>query len=797
MKKINTILLFLCLSFGSIAQNILNMELLSNVNYPENCNDIWGYVAEDGSEYAILGTTEATAVLDLSDPTNPVELAYIEGATSTWRDMKQWGNYAYVTTDVGADGLLIIDMTNAPEEITWEFWQPDLEVGTFAEPLEKCHNIYIDEKGYAYLSGCNISNEGVIILDVFTTPGTPIYVGAADARYSHDAYARGDTLWSSDILTGIFSVWDVSDRTNPIELASQTTTTFFTHNAWLSTDGNYLFTTDERPDAFVDAYDVSDLSDIKLLDSYKPADTRDQGVIPHNVHYLDGGYLVISWYTDGVKIVDANRPTNLVEVGSYDTYTGNQTGFNGCWGVTPFLPSGLVIASDINTGLYVFNPTYVRACYLEGTVRSASNGMMLNDVEVVIESGFFNDTTSDPMGAFKTGQAEAGTFDVTFSKDGYFTKTVPAVLVNGEVTILDVELESLPTAAISVQTLRDADNNPIENAKVLIVSETFSYEATTDATGSFTLAEVFFDDYTIYAGAWGYENILFDENVTINADGEYTITLKEAYQDDFILDLGWESTGDAPTGIWERGVPVGTSFQGTQSNPGADISGDVGNQCYVTGNGGGGAGTDDIDDGTVILTSPIMDLTTYNSPMLSYNLWFLNAGGSGTPNDYLEVKLTNGTDEVILETLTSDDSAGFWRTTSEFDVASLIELTNDMRLVVTSADDDPGHLVEAAIDAFLVLEGEPNSIQTSINTDFELLAYPNPFSDQINVQFDVNGATASQLEVHNLLGQVIEVVNLNNDKGTLQIGANLPKGIYLIKIQADQEISKTIKIIKE
>ena len=94
MKKSLTLLTFIFISVLSQAQNILNMELLSNVNYPESCNDIWGYVAPDGSEYAILGTTQATAIHDLSDPANPVELAYISGANSTWRDMKQWGEYA-------------------------------------------------------------------------------------------------------------------------------------------------------------------------------------------------------------------------------------------------------------------------------------------------------------------------------------------------------------------------------------------------------------------------------------------------------------------------------------------------------------------------------------------------------------------------------------------------------------------------------------------------------------------------------------------------------------------------------
>ena len=36
-----------------------------------NLNDVWGYVDEFGNEYAIVGTTIGTSVVDLSDPNNP------------------------------------------------------------------------------------------------------------------------------------------------------------------------------------------------------------------------------------------------------------------------------------------------------------------------------------------------------------------------------------------------------------------------------------------------------------------------------------------------------------------------------------------------------------------------------------------------------------------------------------------------------------------------------------------------------------------------------------------------------
>ena len=430
------------------AQSNLNLEFIANLDqHPEGYNDIWGYVAQDSTEYAILGCVAGTSIISLENPLNPIEIEFIPGGNSIWRDMKSWGDYVYVTTDASPDGLLIINMEEAPNNITWEFWTPNLSVGGNTQTLEGCHNLYIDENGYCYISGCaTLGQGGVLIFDLNTTPGLPIFVGAQDDRYSHDVYVRGDTMWSSDVFDGFFSVYNISDKSNPELLATQSTSFDFTHNAWLSDDGHYLFTTDERPDAYVDAYDVSDLSDIRFLDSFRPKETENKGVIPHNTHYKDG-FLVTSWYTDGLVIMDAHRPDNLIKVGHYDTYPGTHGGFSGCWGAYPWLPSGIILASDMNTGLYLLQPAYKKACYLEGKVTDAVTGAPVNDAIIEILSNEVNEERTNPFGDYKTGQAEAGIFDVVCSHPDYPTKTVQATLINSEVTILDIQLGETSTAS--------------------------------------------------------------------------------------------------------------------------------------------------------------------------------------------------------------------------------------------------------------------------------------------------------------------------------------------------------------
>ena len=55
-----------------------NTTLLSHVDYQNlhqaNLNDVWGYVDETGKEYAIVGTTKGTSILDVSNPTSPTEI---------------------------------------------------------------------------------------------------------------------------------------------------------------------------------------------------------------------------------------------------------------------------------------------------------------------------------------------------------------------------------------------------------------------------------------------------------------------------------------------------------------------------------------------------------------------------------------------------------------------------------------------------------------------------------------------------------------------------------------------------
>ena len=97
MKRIILFTIAVLSVFSASAQ--LNMEYKSHVEYDETLNDIWGYAAPNGREYALVGFQEGVSIIDVTDTENPVIKGYAPGPSSTWRDIKTWGDYAYVTNE--------------------------------------------------------------------------------------------------------------------------------------------------------------------------------------------------------------------------------------------------------------------------------------------------------------------------------------------------------------------------------------------------------------------------------------------------------------------------------------------------------------------------------------------------------------------------------------------------------------------------------------------------------------------------------------------------------------------------
>lgn len=770
-----------------VAHAQLNIEFVGQLSYQaihnSNISNLWGYTDEFGNEYAIVGVNGGNgpggvSVVSLADPADPQEVFFHPGLASIWREVKVWGDFAYITTEANSGGITIVDLGPLPQNtnLTATVWQaPDW--GT-------SHSLFIDENGRLYIHGANRGNGGVIMYDLTQDPWNPVEVGSFDNWYCHDSYARGDTLYPAHIYDGFFSIVDVSDPANPVLLGTHATPNEFTHNTWLDDSGQYLFTTDERTDSYVAAYDVSDPTDIQFL--HKLQSDPGSGAIPHNTYWL-GNYLVTSYYTYGVAIYDATNPSNLVEVGNYDTSPFTGDGFNGAWGVYPFFESGRLIISDIQQGLIVLQPTYTHACWLQGTVRNANTQVPVGQATVVL-NGTNNSSTTGISGIYGTGYHAAGTYSVSVSAPGYEPKTINGVdLVNGGVTLLDIDL--VPLVAFTFQgTVIDAvTQEPLEGAMVQMTSEVYAYEGTTGADGTFAIPGVFADDFAILAGKWGWRTACPNVQSITSATGAITIPLDPGYYDDFELDFGWTVNSTATAGIWERGIPVGTTYLGAQCNPGADVPGDCGGQAYVTGNGGGQAGEDDLDNGHTTLTSPVFDATTVWDPGILYHRWFYNAGGSGAPNDRMRVSLTNGTETVLIEEVQTSASAWVQRS---FRIADHIVPGPAMQLIVYVVDDDPGHLVEGGLDLFKVVELSGVGVDEAVLPGFQL--WPNPAQDrfQVVLPHDDNAF----LEVLDALGRVV-LGPLPVRGGRADVAHDLRSGTYMVRVTDGRSAAMVQRVV--
>ncbi len=766
-----------------------NVTFRSNLTYNGNAlSNIGGYADSAGNEYALVGYEQGLSIVDVTDPANPTIVVDVPGTSSIWREVKTWQHYAYVTTEGCCNGLQIVDLSYLPDSVSVKYWDGGAALNN---NLQTIHALHVDQ-GYVYLFGSNLFNGSALVVDL-SDPWNPVYQGHTPGTYIHDGYVRNDTLWGAHIYDGYFAVYDLSNKSNPVVLASQITPTQFTHNTWLNDAGTVLFTTDENSGSYLGAYDITNLSNIVELDQIQL--TPGSGSIIHNTHTLND-YEVISWYKDGIAIVDVSHPDNMIVTGHYDTYPqGSGNGFNGAWGVYPFLPSGNLVVSDIDNGLFVLTPTYVRGCYLEGMVTDSVTGLPINNAVVTIVGQSITKNTKI-TGEYKTGLATAGTYTIQVSKNGYNTKTITGVsLQNGIVTNLNVQLSSsVQQITLTGQVTEAGTGQPIANATVQLNGSLGNVNIQTDPSGQFSIPGFFVGNYVITAGKWGYQNYCDNgQNITA-ATSPISIQLVKGYYDDFALDFGWTISG--PSGnAWERAVPVATTNQGQTCNPGSDVLGDCSNLAMVTDNGGGGPWDNDVDQGSTILTSPAFDATTYQNPHVTYNRWFYNGGTTnGQPDDSMKIYLTDGTNTVALELLGPANSSSAW-TAHTIRIADYLTPSSAMRLIVDVGDPGPVfNIVEGGLDLFSVDEVVSVTENTSAGT--QLIVVRNPFHDQTQIRLpktSINGL----LQIFTVDGKLVETVSTTGQQQEATIGRNLNNGLYLVHYSNAGGVHAVLKMVKQ
>lgn len=622
----------------------LRVELLSQIDImdPNSSSDVWGW--NDGSTYlAILGSRTGTLFIDVTDPQNPTEAGFIPGPTSSWRDIKTYDRYAYIGTEGSGtgQGVQIVDLID-PQNPTL--------VNTYATNFATSHNIFIDvDRALLYIVGTNNNARIASLAD----PVHPVEVGAFTPRYVHDAYARGNRAYFSEIYAGRHEIIDVTNPASPQVISSWLTPDTFTHNSWVNADGTLVVTTDERTNGHLSVYDVSDpQAPGTLLSEF----LQSEGSIIHNAYFDDGPWnrVAISHYTLGFKYVDLQRPGVPVELGSYDTYPAADTGFAGAWGVYAFDPRGYFYMGDIQSGLFVLE--YVPSGgTLTGIVRDAAagDGVAAAQVQVITQGEVLATNAAGEFGAY------VGTGDLVLrvTANGYAAKFVDAgaMQLDGGIDVV-VELEPLELSSIAGVVREAGSLLPLAGVEVGVVG--MQAKATTDENGAYSLGGIPVGQRLVAAEGFGYEGT--DRLVLVGQAAPAVLDLeleRALFRDDLEADEGWTVSSTAISGAWVRVDPNGTG--GGTVQPEHDHTPDPAVTAFVTGQGppGGAPENGDVDGGATTLISPLLDLSAMRNPQLVYHRWFSAMTGD-LDGGTLRVDINNGSQGWRnVELLTQDANA--------------------------------------------------------------------------------------------------------------------------------------------
>ena len=796
MKRLHFwIWLTACLPLSVVFSQALNdhTQLLGRFqrNLETHYSDIWGYAA-DGREYALLGTYEGVSIVDVTDPANPVEVDFIPGPQSLWRDIKTYQHYAYVVHDGNDDqhpepGMQIIDLSALPDSARLvTTYRTNMGDGT-------AHNLYIDGQ-FVYIAG-NSEFPGALILDL-SLPEQPQQVGAWTETYWHDVVALRDTVYGSAMFDGAVEIVDATDKSQLKLITKVTYPDAFTHNAWMTDDNRYLSQTDEAAGLPVNFWDLSDPTNPKRVATFALPDPA----IAHNTH-IRGNYAFISYYCDGLRILDISQRRVPVDVGYYDTYPDDNfrhdCGFQGAWGAFPFLPSGNILISDMTYGLHIVAFDSLRAGYIEGVIRDATSGEGIPEVDIQLLNPEFNEGKTTVLvsddGTYIMG-ARPGVRRFRFSKFGYFDREIEVTLKPGVTLPLDVSLQPLPRVDLTVQA-RDDRGQPIPNARVVLFAEGFRKTVPTDDAGDVTLT-VPEAHYRISLIQWGWLRV--DREVTLSAPQmQVELRTRPGYLETFTEAEPWQlsAAGDDSRFSWfiarPADHPLGFRL------PAEDYTGDAEGLAVLS----------RAWHGRTTLTSPPFDATRFKKPVLQFARFYNPyRWASIQANDTLKVMLSNDDGQTWTEIAAYTTIDREW-TVVRIPIDPLLTPTQAMRVRFINIEGPDNGTPRAS--AFCMLDDiqiVPESVLTSVTASralperLQLLPnFPNPFNPSTTVVWDQPRDGEVTIQVYNILGQRVWAQPLGFQKaGRNQLTLRLPEqpsGVYFWSVRFNGVESERRKML--
>ncbi|HTK69881.1 MAG TPA: choice-of-anchor B family protein [Candidatus Eisenbacteria bacterium] len=784
----------LALAAPVLAQDSRNVTLLSHVNpYPNMgkwewaYSTAWAYVAPDGREYGVLASLSGISVFRLTDPTQPVQVGFINLRDSGWHESRQYGTRLYITTEVfngepAIDGLVVIDMSDPehPQKIP------------YASTIQWAHSLEVDTaRGLLYTNG---TNRGVVIYSL-ANPDNPVEISTLPF-YAHDTHIRGTRAYASRINEGLETILDMTNPAAPVELASFQSPLRITHSAWTTEDGRYLYVTDESKGKNLNVYDISNLSSIQRVWKHE----RFQRDVVHHPR-IKGNTAFISHYTRGVRLLDLRNGAWPVEYAYYDQSSYPYYGTNGNWEVCPFFPSGIFVISDTFNGMWVFR--YNGAAYgiVRGTVRDNITGQPIEAATLQV-TGL--STTSGGDGRYGFAPSP-GRITITTSAFGYVTDSKTITLGSNEDRTLDVTLTKHPGSVRGLVT--SAGGGGLAFAELDIAGTPL--HVVSDGTGAFLFPEVPPGTYSLRCARPGYatrsSSIVVQQSKETGAN--FALPLPSFY-DDFETDRGWVVGGKDDTasgGLWARGVPSERCDCFREDpyliRPGSDHTPDPGTLTYATGPGR----FDSFPDGLTTLTSPALSLAGLSDPRIGYWRWFINQVSGIAADDPLVVDISG--DGVTWTNVTTliDPPVG-WEY-AEIRVRDFVPTGNAVQVRFRVNEQGQFSLNRALVDDVALFQGAGggggmSASMVSGTNDRALVigrVGPSPARGSVRMSLSLAGATRVSASVFDAQGRL--VANIADGamaagphtlewNGRSRSGETAAAGIYFMEVKAGTAVKR-------